>query len=369
MIPAPTGATQGPAIVDIDGDGTRDLIVGDFGGLFHIFRNVGSNSAPKYQAAGDIQAGGEPAKVPIYCCIGSSPHFVDYDGDGNLDLLSGSYDPGECYLFRGTAPGKFAARETVVDAAGQPVLRVPDQREKVRIIRQLARNDRLGQRRRPRPRRRRLRWHDLRAIERWHAHGTQVAHENLPVTINGEPLKVTGNHAAIAIADWDNDGLWDIISGSEDGGVYWYRNTGKLGNPAFTTEVTLLPKHDGIGYNELLEDIAAPQPGIRTQVAVVDYNNDGKQDLLVGDFCTTISPRSDLSADDRAKMTALHKQSSETILQLRAALDQLRDEFRAKYPGKEIGSDAANADWDKRYKAMQESDSYKQLRFATKTDQ
>jgi hypothetical protein len=359
-----TGANwghSGPAIADIDRDGTRDLIVGDFSGLFHFFRNVGSNSAPKYQAAGDIQAGGEPAKVPIYCCIGSSPHFVDYDGDGNVDLLSGSYDPGQCYLFRGTAPGDFAARETVVDAAGQPVLRVPDQRDKVQSFGSWPAT---------------IDWDNdgdldlvvggfdgtifVRLNE-----GTRTAPklrgENLAVTINGEPLKVSGNHAAIAIADWDDDGLWDIVSGSDDGGVYWYQNTGKLGDPAFTSEVALLPKHDGIGYNELLQDIAAPRPGIRTQVAVVDYNNDGKQDLLVGDFCTTISPRSELSPEDRAKMAALYKQSNETLIALRAGLDQLRDEFRAKYPGKEIGSDAANAEWDARYKAMQESASYKQL--------
>ena len=28
---------------------------------------------------------------------------MDFDGDGTLDLVSGSYDPGELYLFRGQA--------------------------------------------------------------------------------------------------------------------------------------------------------------------------------------------------------------------------------------------------------------------------
>ena len=40
---------------------------------------------------------------------------MDFDGDGILDLVSGSYDPGEFYLFRGKGKGEFHARETIKD--------------------------------------------------------------------------------------------------------------------------------------------------------------------------------------------------------------------------------------------------------------
>ena len=57
---------SGPWVEDVDGDGRRDLIVGDFSGLFRLYRNEGTNREPRYAAAVNLQAGGVDAKVPIY---------------------------------------------------------------------------------------------------------------------------------------------------------------------------------------------------------------------------------------------------------------------------------------------------------------
>jgi hypothetical protein len=57
---------SGPWIEDVDGDGLRDLLVGDFSGLFRYYRNEGTNAQPRYAAAVNLQAGGVDAKVPIY---------------------------------------------------------------------------------------------------------------------------------------------------------------------------------------------------------------------------------------------------------------------------------------------------------------
>src|SRR5262245_16703931 len=70
---------SGPAVADVDGDGLRDLVLGDYSGKFHFFRNIGSNRDPKYAAPKNLMAGDVEAQVNIYCCIGSSPHFVDLD--------------------------------------------------------------------------------------------------------------------------------------------------------------------------------------------------------------------------------------------------------------------------------------------------
>lgn len=62
----PAWGHTSPWVVDIDGDGVRDLVVGDFSGLFRFYRNEGTDAAPRYTDAGNLQAGGEDAKVPIY---------------------------------------------------------------------------------------------------------------------------------------------------------------------------------------------------------------------------------------------------------------------------------------------------------------
>lgn len=59
-------AHAGPCLADLDGDGDRDLLVGDFPGCFWLFENTGTDRAPVYAGKGKWQAGGEDAKTPVY---------------------------------------------------------------------------------------------------------------------------------------------------------------------------------------------------------------------------------------------------------------------------------------------------------------
>ena len=54
-----------PFVCDFDGDGLKDLLVGQFGdGLLWIYRNEGTNSEPKLAAGVKFKEGKEDGRVP-----------------------------------------------------------------------------------------------------------------------------------------------------------------------------------------------------------------------------------------------------------------------------------------------------------------
>lgn len=103
-----------PFACDLDGDGQLDLVVGNFTGTFAWFRGTGKGAfAPE---ATWLTNGDQPLRVDSH----GDPFLVDWDKDGDLDLVSGSAQGG-VFLFanEGTAKQpKFGKKQTLLVAAG-----------------------------------------------------------------------------------------------------------------------------------------------------------------------------------------------------------------------------------------------------------
>jgi hypothetical protein len=54
-----------PLVVDFDGDGKNDLLVGQFGeGILWFYKNLGTNKEPKYAAGVKFKEGKKEGRVP-----------------------------------------------------------------------------------------------------------------------------------------------------------------------------------------------------------------------------------------------------------------------------------------------------------------
>ena len=77
-----------PYAVDWDGDGDLDIVAGNFEGTFFLFTGEGKGKFnPKAEPITDTD--GKALKISG---VHSDPVIIDWDGDGDLDLLSASSD-------------------------------------------------------------------------------------------------------------------------------------------------------------------------------------------------------------------------------------------------------------------------------------
>lgn len=90
VVPNDTGSV--PVLVDLDGDGDLDLVVGRSNDTIDYYQNVGTASAPVFQVAASNPFGG-------FFDQGSFSYlsFSDLDGDGDLDAALGGTGNGNLF--------------------------------------------------------------------------------------------------------------------------------------------------------------------------------------------------------------------------------------------------------------------------------
>jgi hypothetical protein len=92
-----------------------------------------------------------------------------------------------------------------------------------------------------------------------------------PVTID-PPKGGFASRPSPYVVDFDGDGKKDLLVATEPKKLAFYRNVGTAKAPKLGKAVEIVLKGDGF------------EKGYRNRIEVVDWNNDGKMDILAGNF-------------------------------------------------------------------------------------
>lgn len=224
-----------PTPIDWDGDGDVDLICGDEDGRVALIENTGklSNGVPQFLPPVYFQQEAEDVKVGALC----SPAGVDWDGDGDDDIVTGS----------------SAGYITFVENLSGPKVATP-------------------------------KWAAPKQLE---ADGKVI---RLMAGPNGSiqgPAECKWGYTTINVADWNGDGLPDIVCNSIWGKVHWYQNIGTRTAPKLAAaqpiEVEWNGKQPELAWGWMKPEGKALLTQWRTTPVIVDLDGDGKLDLVMLD--------------------------------------------------------------------------------------
>ena len=279
-----------PSLADFDSDGDLDLICGEFLDGFTYFENVGSRDRPRLASGERLESGGSPLAMDLQMI---TPTSVDWDRDGDVDLIVGDED------------GRVAFVENLGALAdGMPQFAQP------RYFRQRAEYVKFGALVTPQG----VDW-DGDGDEDVVA-GNTAGHIGLIENLGGTPpkfavprlLEANGKtirtqagpngsiqgpgeakwgYTTIGVADWDGDGLADIVANSIWGRVVWYRNVGAQGLPRLEAERQVRidwqddPKKPKWNWWDPAQSELISQ--WRTRPVPVDWDRDGLMDLVMLD--------------------------------------------------------------------------------------
>jgi hypothetical protein len=236
-----TGGYSAPFIVDWDMDGKKDLISPNSSGTISLYLNSGTDAEPLFTE--------ETVVIDQLSCISAFP--VDWNNDLKKDMVVGNQS-GELYVLLNTGTDKqpdFSSPKRIgtITVGGSAIPSICD----------------------------------------WNSDGKKdlvIGASNGDITLylntgtdqepqfqneaDGTLLTLNGGEAAPFVTyDWNTDGLQDLVVGDVTGNITVYLNSGTAENPVIEQNGTVIKALAVDGYSRPF---------------ILDYDNDTKDDLVVG---------------------------------------------------------------------------------------
>lgn len=224
-----------PVAVDFDRDGHTDIVVGDEDGRVALIRNTGKvkNGMPVFRSPVYFKQQAEHLKFGALV----TPYSTDWDDDGDEDIIAGN------------TAGYIGFIENLGNYDGMPRWAAPVLLKSAgKVIRIQAGSN---------------------------------------GSIQG-PAEAKWGYTTLSVADWDGDGLKDIVINSIWGKVQWYKNTGKKGAPVLSNVQDVKADWQGLTPRQPKWNWFKAKPDQlitqwRTTPYTIDWNADGLMDIVMLD--------------------------------------------------------------------------------------
>jgi len=248
------GRTAPTAFADINNDGLTDMFIGDSDGNINYFANIGTETEPGFALT-------DQNFQNISANYQSRPTFGDLDGDNDLDLLIGraSFNTGSIHYYRNDGTVEVPNYNLIT----QNYLNIDYELPAPCLIDIDNDNDLdlfVGK--------------GNNQLTYWENQGTSLNPQFVLIDSNYLNTSISYDNFLYCFGDIDDDGDYDILRGTIDGFVNFYRNIGNTATPIY-----LLEQEHFLN----IKLVAEAEPFLE------DIDGDGDLDLFVGDYSGGVS--------------------------------------------------------------------------------